>query len=68
MQSGNSVIHYGSAAMKNAVLLRSEKLIVVTVFTKFGSPSDLQKKKHRTVVCMDMWIANEHVMTLLARF
>lgn len=63
------MIHYGSAAMKNAVLVRSEKLIVVTVFTKFGSPSDVKKKNvHRTVVCMDVWIANEHVMTLLARF
>lgn len=39
------MIHYGSAAMKNAVLVRSEKLIVVTVFTKFGSPSDVKKKR-----------------------
>lgn len=67
MQSGNSLIRYGSAEVKNAVLVRSEKLIVVTVFKKFDSPSDLGKKA-QNCMHMDMWTANEHVMTLLARF
>lgn len=42
--------HYGSTEMRNAALVRSDTLIVVTVFKKFGSPLDLLKKKmYRTV-------------------
>lgn len=44
MHYGNNMIHYGFASVKNAVLVRSEKLIVVTVLKTFGSPKALRKK------------------------